>query len=142
MDSKKIDKKAELEKKLASLEAKKKGLAEKASLIKKRLEALDKPGEHLTSKQQTQVKILYGDATLKLCKEDEALAARLRAYLDAHTRNKTYRRILGLPIPTSENPTQPQPKAQPQPPQSLGPIHIRNQQKSFGQENISDQHCF
>lgn len=104
MDSQKTDKRAELEKKLAALEAKKKGLAEKATSIKKRLEALDKPGEHLTSKQQTQVKILYGDAVLKLCKEDEALAARLRAYLDAHTRNKNYRRILGLPIPVAENP--------------------------------------
>lgn len=132
MDSQKTDKKAELEKKLAALEAKKKGLAEKAASIKKRLEALDKPGEHLTSKQQTQVKILYGDAALKLCKEDEALAARLRAYLDAHTRNKTYRRILGLPTPPPANPVQPQPQLQ----QPRRPLIGKPTQSTFGKGNV------
>lgn len=125
METKKAEKKAELEKKLAELEEKKKGLAEKTALIKKRLEALDKPGEHLTSKQQTQVKILYGDAVLKLCKEDKELAARLRAYLDAHTRNKTYRRILGLPTPAPANPAQPR-----------RPIIGKPTQSSFGKGNV------
>lgn len=90
------EKKDALKKRLAQLEDRKKYLSEKAALIKKQLDELARPGPHLTAKQQTQVKILYGDACMELCKSDPVFAERVQKFLDEKTKNKTYRRLLGF----------------------------------------------
>lgn len=95
-------KKAALAKKLEELENKAKALKDKKLSLKKQLADLDKPGANLTSKQQTMVKILYGDACLELCKIDADFAERVRRFLDEKTKGRNYRRLLGLPTLNEE----------------------------------------
>lgn len=98
----KLDKKKQLEERLAKAEERAKKEKNAIKTIRDRLKTIDKPEIGLSSKQQNTIKIWHGIACLALIKENSDFAKNVREYLEKHVKSTYQRKLMGLTVTEQE----------------------------------------